>query len=151
MFELKGFVSAKDQDVKVLEELTKRVSIRKTHPNMYRFLMVIALMSTALAVNLYLTTPTFKPYGIEKEVIASIFLVLGFSQLVLLNLCHNLKLVRLTMAISIAFMLFWGGSNSQQAFAGKASFQLPILLVSLALLQLPLLIEPASNPMTSSS
>lgn len=132
-----------------LNEITKRVSMRKTHPNMYRVLMIIAIMSVALAVNLYSTTPTFNPYGISKTIIASIFLGIGISQIIFLNLWHNLKLVRLTTAVSVGFMMFWGLSNSQQSFAGKASFQLPILFIALATLQLFLLIEPVTNPMTS--
>lgn len=137
--------------LKPLEELTKKVSIRITHPNMYRVLMVIALMSIALAINLYLTKPTFAPYGLPKGVIATVFLVLGTVQLVFLNLYHNLKLVRLTIAASASFMMFWGVSNTQQSFAGKASFQLPIIFVSLAVIQLVSLLEPVINPMTSNN
>lgn len=136
------------QDTEDLEELVKKVSVRKSHPNMYRVLMIIALMSIALAINLYLTTPTFNPYGLSKTLIASIFLGLGISQIILLNLYRNLKLVRLTTATSVSFMMFWGVSNTQQAFAGKSSFQLPILLVALAILQVSLLTEPVANPLT---
>jgi len=45
-------------------------------------------------------------------------------------------------------MLFWGASNAQQSLAGNASFQLPILYIALAVLQIPLLVEPPVNPMT---
>lgn len=140
---------AKRKDVKVLSEITKRVSVRKTHPNMYRVIMVTALMNVALAVNLYFTKPTFTPYGLEKETIGFIFLVLGIGKIIFLNFYLNLKLVRLMIAISVSFMLFWGLSNSQQSFAGKASFQLPILYIALALINLFLLLEPVSNPLTN--
>lgn len=133
---------------RVLHEITKHVSTRKTHPNLYISLTTIALTSIALALNFHFYTPTFNPYGINKEIIGAIFFLLGFSQLIFLNLYHNLKFVRLILAMSISFMLFWGFSNTQQAFAGKASFQLPILLISLAILQIPLLLEPSTNPMT---
>lgn len=134
---------------RVLSEITKHVSIRKTHPNLYISLMTIAVASIALGVNLHYFTPTFRPYGISEELIGACFSVLGLSQLIFLNLYHNLKLVRLVLAMSISFMLFWGLSNTQQSFAGKASFQLPILLITLAALQIPLLVEPSTNPMTS--
>lgn len=131
-----------------LHEFTKHVSIRESHPNMYKLLMIIAFMFIALAINLYFSKPTFRPYGLQKEVIATVYLFLGVGKIVFLNLYHNLKMVRLIMAIATAFMLFWGLSNTQQSLAGKASFQLPILFVTLALLNLALLLEPSSNPMT---
>lgn len=138
----------KPKDIKILDELTKKVSIRESHPNMYRVLMIIAVMSIALAINLYFTKPTFTPYSLSNVLIASIFLGLGVSQVILLNLYRNLRMVRLTTAFSVSFMMFWGVSNTQQSFAGKASFQLPILLISLAILQIPLLVEPVANPLT---
>lgn len=144
------FRNNKKTQRRILYEITKHVSIRKTHPNLYLSLMIVAIMSIGLSLNFYFYTPTFNPYGINKEVVGAIFLILGFSQLIFLNLYHNLKLVRLVLAISISFMLFWGVSNTQQAFAGKASFQLPVLYIGLALIQLPLLVEPSTNPMTSS-
>lgn len=133
---------------RILYEITKHVSIRESHPNMYKLLMIIAVMFIALAVNLYFSKPTFRPYGIQKELIATVYLILGVGKIVFLNLHHNLKMVRLIMAIATGFMLFWGVSNTQQSFAGKASFQLPILFVTLALLNLALLLEPSSNPLT---
>lgn len=66
----------KRQDVKVLDEITKQVSLRVTHPTMYRVLMIIAMVGIASAVNLYLAKPTFAPYGLPKGVIASVFLAL---------------------------------------------------------------------------
>lgn len=133
---------------RVLYEITKHVSIRQTHLLMYRVLVIVAVGSIALAINLYLTKPTFAPYGLPKGVIATIFLFLGIVQLGLLSLYHYLKLVRLVLAASGGFMMFWGLSNTQQAFAGKSSFQLPILFVMLALIQWSFLLEPASNPLT---
>lgn len=140
-----------NQTATPLHDITQRVSMRKSHPNLYKAFMVFSIMFIALAINLYLTKPTFAPYGLPKDAIATVFLVLGVSKIIFLNFYHNLKVVRLLVAIATAFMVFWGVSNTQQAFAGKASFQLPILFVSLAILNLFLLIEPASNPMTSNS
>lgn len=139
----------KKGDKRVLHEIHKRVSLRKTHPNLFIALNILALTSVALSINFYFSKPTFNPYDIDKEVVAVVFFILGISQLIVLTLYHNLKLVRLAVAASVGILLFWGISNTQQGFQGKASFQLPILYIALALLQLPLLIEPRTNPMTS--
>lgn len=139
----------KINDRRVLHELNRRISLRKTHPNLFIALNILALTSVALALNFYFSKPTFNPYGIDKEIVAAVFFILGISQLIVLTVYHNLKLVRLAVATSVGILLFWGISNTQQGFQGKASFQLPILYIALALLQIPLLIEPRTNPMTS--
>lgn len=125
-----------------------RVYIRKTHPGLYHSLMTLSIMYVALAVNFWTSNPTFNPYGIPKDFIGAVFAVLGASLLVFLNLFRNLRLVRLVLAVSVSVMFWWGVSNSQQSFAGKASFQLPILYIILSIMQIPLLIEAPVNPMT---
>lgn len=125
-----------------------RVNIRKSHPALYRALMTLACMGMALAINFWFSKPTFNPYGVPKEYVGVIFFLLGFSQIVFLNLFHDLRMVRITLAISVSFMFFWGVSNSQQFFAGNASLQLPILYVTISIMQIPLLIESPINPMT---
>lgn len=125
-----------------------KVRIRNTHPALYRSIMTLATMSVLLAANFWTSTPTFNPFGFNKNVIGGIFFTLGASQLLFLNVLHDLRKVRLILAVSLSFFMFWGLSNTQQAFAGKASFQLPILLVSFAVLHLPLLVESPVNPMT---
>lgn len=125
-----------------------RVIIRKSHPALYRALMVLGCMGVALALNFWFAKPTFHPYGWPQEIIGLAFFLLGTSQIVFLNLFHRLKLVRITLAVSVSFMLFWGLSNAQQFFAGNASLQLPILFVTISILQVPLLLESPVNPMT---
>lgn len=110
--------------------------------------MTLSIMSVGLAVNFWTSNPTFSPFDIPKNLIGGIFFLLGISQLVYLNVFHNLPRVRLLLAVSLSFFFFWGLSNTIQAFAGNASFQLPILYVFLAFLHIPLLIEPPVNPMT---
>lgn len=107
-------------------------------------------MSVALAVNFWTNTPTFNPYGIPKNIVGVVFCLLGVYLLVFLNVppLRNLRRVRFGLAVSLGWMLFWGISNTQQAFAGNASFQLPILLIALAIIHLPLLVEAPVNPMT---
>lgn len=126
----------------------KKIHIRNTHPALYRALMVLGFMGIALAVNFWFSNPTFNPYGIPKDIIGVIFFVLGSSQVVFLNLFRNLRMIRLNLAISISWMFFWAVSNSQQFFDGKASLQLPILYLTLSILQIPLLMESPINPMT---
>jgi hypothetical protein len=126
----------------------QRVRIRKSHPALYRALMVLGFMGLSLAVNFWFSKPTFNPYGWPKELIGTIFFVLGASQIVFLNVFRDLRMVRIALAVSISFMFFWGASNAQQFFAGKASLQLPILFITVSLLQIPLLLESPVNPMT---
>lgn len=125
-----------------------KVRIRSTHPALYRSILILVIMSMALAVNFWLSNPTFSPLGIPKNVVGGIFVLLGVSQFLFLNVFHNLRLVRLILAISLSWFCFWGLINTIQFFAGKASLQLPILYVFLAILHAPLLIEPPINPMT---
>jgi hypothetical protein len=110
--------------------------------------MTLGVMSIALAINFWTSNPTFNPYGFDKNVIGGVFFTLGFSKLVFLNVLRDLRLVRIILAASISFHFFWGASNAQQFFAGKASLQLPILYIALAVLQMPLLVEAPVNPMT---
>jgi hypothetical protein len=125
-----------------------RVNIRKTHPALYHSIMTLSLMSVGLAANFWTSNPTFNPYGLSKDIVGLVFFVLGFSHLVFLNIFRDLRVVRIVLATSISWTCFWGASNTLQSFAGKASFQLPILYLALAILQVPLLIEAPVNPMT---
>lgn len=125
-----------------------RVRIRLTHPALYRSIMTLSVMSVALAFNFWTSNPTFNPLGIPKNIVGGVFCVLGLSQLFFLNVIHDLRRVRQVLAASLIFMMFWGIINSLQSFAGKASFQLPILYVALAILHYPLLVEAPVNTMT---
>lgn len=126
----------------------QKVDIRKTHPTLYYTLMVIGLMSVALALNFWFSRPTFNPYGIPKNFIGVIFFLLGSTKLIFLNVVRDLRMVRLNVAVSVSWMFFWGFSNTIQFFAGNASLQLPILYIALSILQIPLLTESPVNPMT---
>lgn len=128
--------------------VTRKADIRKSHPSLFYTMLIIAVVCIGEGVNFLSSTPTFKPYNISFTLIGSIFLAIGLSELVFLNLYRNLFLLRLTVSLSSGFLLFWGITNTQQSFAGKASFQLPILLIGLALVQLRTLQEPSVNPIT---
>lgn len=122
-----------------------RVHIRKTHPAMWRVIMTASLAKVALAVNFWYSNPTFNPWEIPKDIIGVVFVVLGVSQIIFLNLIHDLRLVRAGLALSITWLIFWGASNTQQFFAGNASLQLPLMYLALAALQAPLLFESPIN------
>lgn len=125
-----------------------RVNIYRTHPALYRSIMTLSVMNVFLAINFWTSTPTFVPYDIPKNLVGVVFFVLGVSQLISLNVFHNLPRVRFLLAASLTILCFWGLINTQQALAGVASFQLPILYVALAIMHLPLLVEAPVNPMT---
>lgn len=130
------------------EASVRKMIIRKSHPALYRALIALGCMCIALAVNFWFSKPTFNPYGVPKEYIGVIFFILGSALIVFLNVFRDLRMVRIVHAATISFMFFWGLSNAQQFFAGNASLQLPILYIAMALMQIPLLIEPPVNPMT---
>lgn len=124
------------------------VILRKSHPALYRSIMIIGIGVLLLALNLWFYKPTFQPLDIPFRAVSLGFLLIGISLLVFLNLFHKLSYVRITLTISIGFMLFWGGINTIQVFDGKASFQLPVLFLILVAVQAVWLIESPVNPMT---
>lgn len=131
-----------------MRAVIRKVEIRNTHPALYRALMVLGFMGIALGFNFWFSTPTFNPYGVSKNIIGVIFFTLGLTQIAFLNLFHDLRIVRLNLAVSVSWMFFWGVSNTEQYFAGNSSLQLPILFLTLSILQIPLLTESPVNPMT---
>lgn len=126
----------------------EKVDIHKRHPNLYYMITVFCFLNIALGFNFYFSQPTFDPLHIHKNVIGTIFMVLGVSKLLFLNVSRNLKVLRALMAFGVGLLFFWGLANTQQFFAGKSSLQLPLLYLALSFLQFPMLIEPAVNPVT---
>lgn len=122
--------------------------INLTHPNLYRGIMTFAIINIALALNFFFTNPTFNPYGINKAIVGTVFLVLGVSKIIFLNFKRNLKTVRFLMTAEIIFMLFWGIGSTITFFQGKTSLQLFVLYVGMAVNEVFLLLEPAVNPIT---
>lgn len=127
------------------------LNIRNSHPNLYRGILTVSLISIALALNFFFTNPTFNPYGIHKTVVGGIFLGLGSAKLLFLIVYRNLQYLRLVMTAQIMFMLFWGGGSVITYIQGKTSVQLMVLYGGLAMLEVFLLIEPVVNPMTKKS
>lgn len=135
---------------------TGEINIRKTHPNLYWLVMTLALVELALGVNFaggtlasWFPSPTFPIYEAPNILWGAIFLGVSLSKFVFLNVYRRLRLVRLSMAIEVGFMLFLAWGTAEPGMTSKGSFQLPIIYAGLALLQVPLLLEPFINPLTA--
>jgi hypothetical protein len=128
------------------------VNMRQTHPNLYKAYTSYALISAALGLNFLFLHPTFDPLGIPKDVMGVIFLALGGSKLLLLNVAHNTTAIRGVMALGIAVMLFWASALTIEFFLrSQTSLQLPITFFGLALLGIPIILEPPANPLTNTN
>lgn len=134
------------------------INVRKTHPLIYRGVMATAILFIALGLNflvgqdvlgLLAFAPTFFVWSMPNWVWAAFFLGIGLSKIVFLNLYRNLRLVRLTMAFAIAYLLFFAVGTMQPAFEGKGSLQLPLVYAYIASVLAALLLEPFINPWTA--
>lgn len=125
------------------------VKLRNTNPKLYRDTATLAAIAGLLALNYWFGPPaTFNPYGIDRNVVAGIFALLAAATLLNLTLIHHLRLTRILLALEGGFTLLWGWANTQQTFAGNASFAIPIFCLGLAILHLWALIDSPVNPTT---
>lgn len=127
------------------------LNLRKSHPNLYRGITTFAIINIALGLNFFYANPTFNPYQIDKTIVGLVFLILGMSKLIFLNVHRSLKIVRFLMAAEIIFMVFWGIGSTITFFTGHTSLQLFVLYIGLAVQEIFLLLEPPANPMTGES
>lgn len=127
----------------------RRISLRRTHPNLYRSLMGVALTFIALGFNFLFAHLTFEQFGVPKEAVGAGFLVIGLAQFTFLNLWRSVRWIRVMLIIGIIYMLTWGVGTTETFFTGESSLQLFILYWSLAGAQAPLLLEPFINPVTA--
>lgn len=127
------------------------VNLRKTHKALYRSAMACALLSIGLGLNFLFFKPPFNPYSIDYRAVGAVFLALGSFKLFCLVYLKNLKLIRLSMAACIAFMLWWGVGTSFTFFTGQTSLQLPFLYIFVVTSHIIWLLEPYVNPVTNSS
>lgn len=125
------------------------INLRRTHPTLYRAATIVAAASVALGLNFALTVPTFLIFNQSKYLWATIFLVLGVSKLVFLNVWRKLPVVRVVMGGSVAFFLFLGLGTTQPFIEGNGSLQLPIFYFTVAAFELAALVEPFINPWTA--
>lgn len=128
-------------------------SIRRTHRNLYRSLITVAVVDVLLGLNFllpFLPAPTFQQLDIPKDFIGAAFLAIGTLSVVFLNFRRNLTWVRIVGWAGVIFAIFWGWGTTETVFEGKSSAQLFILYTGLrAGLVIPLLLEPFFNPMTA--
>lgn len=125
------------------------INVRKTHPNLYWLLMVLSLVGIALGANFILLQPTFLIFDAPNVLWGVLFLASSFARMISLNIYRRLRWVRATMAFSVAYMAFLSVGTGQPFWEGTGSLQLPILYAGMALLQVPLLVEPFINPETA--
>lgn len=126
-----------------------QINVRKTHPGLYRLVMLLAASSIALGINFVVFVPTFYVYGFPHELWAACFLALGVSKLVFLNVWRSLRLTRAVMGIEVAYTSVFALGTMQPALEGVGSLQLPILYLTLVVLEVALLLEPFINPYTA--
>lgn len=125
------------------------INVRRTHPNLYWAVVILTGATIALGLNFLLLDPTFLIYGAPNQLWGAIFILLGASQFVFLNVVRRLKAVRATMAATVAYLLFLGVGTAEPFVEGSGSLQLPIMYLALAALQIPLVVEPFINPWTA--
>jgi hypothetical protein len=125
------------------------IFIGRTHPNLYRTVMLFAVLSIALGLNFWILAPTFWIYDLPNALWGTIFLALGTAKIVFLNFYRRLRAVRATMAFAVAYFLFLSVGTGQPFVEGQGSLQLPFLYLFCAVIQIPLLLEPFINPWTA--
>jgi hypothetical protein len=125
------------------------IRLSRTHPTLYRTVMLFAVLSIALGLNFWILAPTFWIYDQPNALWGTIFLALGTAKIVFLNFYRRLRAVRATMAFAVAYFLFLSVGTGQPFVEGQGSLQLPFLYLFCAVIQIPLLLEPFINPWTA--
>lgn len=125
------------------------IDIRKTHPNLYLMVMTLALTDVLLAANFYLLKPAFEVYHLSNWVWGAVFLALGISKFWFLNIHRSLRAVRMVMAFAFSFIIFFAVGTCEPWLDGAGSLQLPIMYLGMALIQVPMLLEPFIQPWTA--
>lgn len=123
-------------------------NLRKAHPFLYRCILTFSIARLLLGLNYWFARPTFQPLGIDKVIAGFVFFGLGFAQIVWLHWWRDIRRIRKVLAISAGVLILWGVINCQQVLHHKASFALPIPLVTIATLQIFAMFEPPRNPST---
>lgn len=125
------------------------VSLRLTHPNVYRALSTFACCTLALGLNFLILTPAFDPLGVPKALSGWVFVVIAVAQLITLNRSGDLRLLRLATAFSVGTMFSYGAIAAVSFVQlHQTSLQLPILYFGTAISEFWLLVEPFTNPVT---
>jgi len=125
------------------------VDLRKTHLNLWRMVMMLAIGNLLLALNFLLMQPTYPIFHAPNELWGVCFAVLGCAKLFSLLVWHNLSVVRGCMSVAVGYTLLVAAGACEPAIDGVGSLQLAILYGGMAVIQLPLILEPFYNPMTA--
>lgn len=139
------------KDIKSLDEITKRVSMRtktsKLRVSQYGQFTILVGGIIMLGLNFLFLKPTFNPLGIPKGTFGIIFLAVGVVGLIFLNFAKP-RLVKMVMAVAASLLLFYSALLVIQFFQLKqTSLQLPITYTIISLLGLYSLTEPSVNPL----
>jgi hypothetical protein len=124
--------------------------IRNAHRNLYRLVTALGVGFIALGLNFLILNPTFQIYDQPNWLWGAAFLALGAAKLVFLNTCH-LKLLRAAMSAAVGYNLILAIGTSQPAVEGTGSLQLPIFYALVVAIQVPMLLEPFSNPVATAA
>lgn len=125
-----------------------RVNLRLNHNTLYWNIMMFAMFSVSLALSYWFgPVPTFNPYDIDRDLVATLFALYGVWQIFFINV-HYLLMVRVGLAFAAILMAGWGFANTLQSFAGKASLAFPLAFVFMGAAHLKWLTESPVNPMT---
>lgn len=127
--------------------------MRDTHPTLWHFYLLYALLSMGLGLNFIFLTPAFMPLGIDKLVAGLAFCMCGLVKVGLLAGNAPNNLARLSMTVSVFLYGFWAAASTHDFFAlDQTSLQQPILYVGLAAVAVRLLLSTTAAtalPITS--
>lgn len=131
------------------------MNLRKFNPSLYREIVIHSIIQIGMAVNFWNFNPAFNPsvfdYVINKNIVAWIFFILGLWNLTFLHVWRHVDRTRIGLTVAAGVGICWGIMNTQQIFAGNASWQLPIFVVGVSCLELNSLRDvPGSHLMESS-
>jgi hypothetical protein len=125
------------------------VNLRQTHPNLYKAYFIYGIVSIAIGLNFIFLNPTFMQLDLPKLGVGTVFLIVGLAQLFFLIIYQRATLLRLAMSAIVTVIFFWSFALIFDFFRlEQTSLQLPIVFLGFAVLGLPLMIEPSSNPLT---
>jgi len=128
-----------------------RVDLRKTHLNLWRMVLLLALGELLLGANFLWLQPTYPIFHAPNELWGVCFVVIALAQALALLISHSLPLVRGCMSVAVAYILIVAVGACEPWLDGVGSLQLAILYAGMAVIQLPLILEPFLNPMTNKS
>lgn len=125
-----------------------KVSLWRTHPTLYRQVMLIAVLNILLGINFHIFVPTFLVWNQSNRLWGTAFILIGLAEILSLHVWRNLRAVRAAMGVCVAYTLYFGIGTMQPVTEGSGSAQLPLLYGGLVIGKLLLLLEPYINRWT---